>query len=161
MNAARDFDLQLALHEYPDMERFLGAFQIRLHSIQLCHLPLRRHSLKDHIVVFKKKKIQCMLLPLLNGNIYHDDVAATNGGYSNQTKVLGSCLRCRKFKKKCSRELPECANCASCDEICVYPTQNSKKRQGLKSRIDKHNGTSIRGPLNEKRRCSDVYRLLN
>ncbi|SCV00003.1 LAME_0G06898g1_1 [Lachancea meyersii CBS 8951] len=50
-----------------------------------------------------------------------------------------SCARCRKLKKRCSKESPVCANCAKAGEPCSYPgraPRRSKReleleRQGL------------------------------
>ncbi|EGW33660.1 uncharacterized protein SPAPADRAFT_133310 [Spathaspora passalidarum NRRL Y-27907] len=40
--------------------------------------------------------------------------------FDNPTKSKISCIRCRKFKKRCSRDFPECTNCESSDELCKY-----------------------------------------
>ncbi|KAL3235592.1 Stb5p [Nakaseomyces bracarensis] len=32
-----------------------------------------------------------------------------------------SCSRCRKLKKKCPRQLPQCSNCVKAREVCHYP----------------------------------------
>ncbi|SCW03928.1 LAFE_0H02124g1_1 [Lachancea fermentati] len=32
-----------------------------------------------------------------------------------------SCARCRRLKKKCSKELPVCKNCSKAGESCLYP----------------------------------------
>lgn len=159
MTVQRDFDLQVALDEYPDMERFLGTFQIRLHTVLRSNGPLRHRNLKDYIVVFKKKKLHSMTTKLTN-NYYWDNVAAAVNDPIHRGKASGSCLRCRKFKKKCSRQLPECLNCTSCDEFCVYPPQSMKHLRLSLNKIDKHN-TSMDGTYTGQRRCSDVYRLLN
>lgn len=154
----KDFDLQSALEEYPDLERFLGTFQIRLRPFNIAK-TIRRQNIKDYIVVFKKKKPQSLQLRQTSKQ-YWENVAATVGDPTYQGKALGSCLRCRKFKKKCSRQLPECLNCTSCDELCVYPSHSMKRIRLSPAHIDKNN-TSISDGLSEQRRCSDVYRLLN
>ncbi|SCU98527.1 LAMI_0F15082g1_1 [Lachancea mirantina] len=40
---------------------------------------------------------------------------------------LYSCVRCRKAKKKCSKEVPVCKNCAKGNAACVYPGRAARR----------------------------------
>lgn len=157
-------DLDLALDEYPDMERYIGTFQIKFASKRCVRPLIRRLSLKEQIVVFKKKK-RVVLLSFTNhsapkSNSENVEIKRTLG------RKVGSCLRCRKFKKKCSRLLPECLNCVLCDEICVYPSSTFPEPtleaaiEECKRELDE-SPEQAPMPMPQGRRCSDLYRLLN
>lgn len=160
MTLVRDIDLQVALIEYPDMKRYLRTFQVPIDPAYKTSFKLRP-TLKDHIVVFKKKKLHCSQLWQTKRNIYHDNFATAPEESIQPNQIFRSCLRCRRFKKKCTRQLPECLNCASCDEICVYPS-TKKRKSGLvkKNTITAQPSSAISSNV-QQRRCSDLYRLLN
>lgn len=54
-----------------------------------------------------------------------EDTVANKTNHINQNFNLNaqaySCSRCRKLKKKCSKELPVCINCLKAHEECSYP----------------------------------------
>lgn len=118
---------QTSLEEYPEIQNHVNNFQVSIcESTAHPHAP--RHF-KDSIVVFKKKKLPVKSLLL---NIYNHDRTNLELDAHNENKARSSCLRCRKFKKKCTRDLPECLNCESCEEICIYV---SRKRKGSTTSI--------------------------
>lgn len=41
--------------------------------------------------------------------------------YNPEALEAYSCSRCRKLKKKCPRQLPQCNNCVKAREVCHYP----------------------------------------
>lgn len=110
------------LHEYPELEAYTSHFQVHLKNSEA--YTTTRH-LKDSIVVFKKKILSPQALQQ-NTNIYNHDLSNIELDAQDERKARSSCLRCRKFKKKCTRDLPECLNCISCDELCIYITRKRK-----------------------------------
>ncbi|ANZ73194.1 BA75_00739T0 [Komagataella pastoris] len=44
-----------------------------------------------------------------------------------------SCVKCRKLKKKCSREFPECATCTMSGTYCRYTERKKRRTQSLES----------------------------
>lgn len=136
------------INEYPDIPKYINEFQVKLNknnSIQWnmsFQDSLNKSSgmnnfstnhKKDHkannvrkpsIIVFKKKK----LTNFNHGNIYEHNLSKPDIDNYDQTKSKVSCSRCRKFKKKCSRTLPECSTCASSDELCVFLPRKKKSK---------------------------------
>lgn len=87
------------------------------------------HKVEGSIFVFRKKR-----LPLLPSdiNMYKLHEKPFELEKSDDLKSRFSCDRCRKYKKKCSRDLPECEYCASSEELCRYrPRKKSTKRQKI------------------------------
>ncbi|GMM29904.1 hypothetical protein DAMA08_026490 [Martiniozyma asiatica (nom. inval.)] len=39
-----------------------------------------------------------------------------------------ACVRCRRLKKRCSKELPSCANCAKASDLCEYVERKNKRK---------------------------------
>lgn len=127
LNRAVDEDpFRDKLHEYPELEHYVGNFQVDLKhpEISADMLQSNRH-LKDFIVVFKRKTLTPQELRQ-KSNIYSYDLTSLELDALDANKALSSCIRCRRFKKKCTRDLPECLNCGSCDELCIYTTRKRK-----------------------------------
>lgn len=118
---------QGALQEYPEIENYVGNFQVDLKS-KSCRSPKKCRQYKDSIVVFKKKKLASLQL---RSNIYEHDSTNLELDDQDEKKSRSSCLRCRKFKKKCTRDLPECLNCVSCDQLCIYISRKRKSSVAL------------------------------
>lgn len=78
------------------------------------------------ITVFKKKNARHMVS---GSNIYQQDTSGYDLDSNDSSKSKSSCVRCRKFKKKCTRTLPECSNCVSSEELCVYLSRKSKRKR--------------------------------
>lgn len=124
---------QLALEEYPEIVKYVGAFQAALKKGRFKTRPTQR--LKDSIVVFKKKKLS--QANLTGGNIYGCDRGLLDLDANNNSKSRSSCLRCQKFKKKCTRDLPECHNCVSSEEMCVYKPRKKKTSKSKSEPTDR------------------------
>lgn len=116
---------QGALQEYPEIENYVSNFQVDLKVSTTRRKSNSPRQYKDSIVVFKKKKLPIGTLRF-HSNIYDHDPSNLELDAQNEKKSRSSCLRCRKFKKKCTRDLPECLNCVSCDELCIYTTRKRK-----------------------------------
>lgn len=131
-----------ALEEYPDIQNYVSNFQVKLKSdlVKWKIAKIPRHF-KDSIVVFKKKKLLANALHL-NSNIYKHDPSNLELDELNENKSKSSCLRCRKFKKKCTRDLPECLNCVSCDELCIYIPRKRKSSTASVTDLEKRNSIS-------------------
>lgn len=81
--------------------------------------------------VFRKKKHP--YLPQSEANLYQQNEDSFEFENSDGLKSRFSCDRCRKYKKKCSRDLPECEYCASSEELCRY---RSRKKAYKRQRKD-------------------------
>ncbi|OWB69339.1 hypothetical protein B5S30_g4745 [[Candida] boidinii] len=57
------------------------------------------------------------------------------GGGENNSNETGfrqyACTRCRKLKKKCTKEFPRCSNCGRFNQNCFYPERKNKKRTNM------------------------------
>lgn len=54
-----------------------------------------------------------------------------NAGAKNKAYNQYACIRCRRLKKKCSKELPRCANCEKQGESCEYVERKNKRKSLL------------------------------
>ncbi|CAN3352690.1 hypothetical protein DICA3_E00628 [Diutina catenulata] len=79
-----------------------------------------------HITVFKKKNLRKFATK--SSNIYEHNLTSPDIDANDATKSKVSCVRCRKYKKKCSRTFPECSNCTSSEELCIYMPRKTKKK---------------------------------
>lgn len=113
--------------EHKGMNKFMSEFQLDLgQQTKVASVP----KLDLSITVFKKKDLtkyagvrkDAQAMNVYNHNLSHYDVER-----SGRSKV--SCVRCRKFKKKCSRTIPECTNCLGSDDLCVYQARGKKPRK--------------------------------
>ncbi|CAI5757670.1 unnamed protein product [Candida verbasci] len=52
------------------------------------------------------------------------------------TSKLTSCLRCRKLKKKCGKQQPECSNCDRAGEQCTYVPRKQRQSKEPKQKKD-------------------------
>lgn len=114
--------LDATLYEFPNIAKHLVTFQIDTKSNWRC----KPKEFKDSIFVFKKKKL---LNSQARYNIYNVNQDNLELDRHDHDKSRISCLRCRKFKKKCTRDLPECHNCVSSEELCVYNPRKKRKRR--------------------------------
>lgn len=157
--------------EYPEIYKYLNAFQVKLSndektallvnmraprrlksrdSDQLAGTPISlakpTHKLiiESSITVFKTKNLKN--LKRETPNIYEHNLSSPDIDLNDSNKSKVSCIRCRKFKKKCSRIFPECSNCSSSDELCVYLPRK------VRSRDEKD-----KGKRNEKRKATEVF----
>lgn len=110
------------LETYPSITKYLSVFHV-----DLKHFPKtpRNRRFKDSVFVFKKKRL---LLQAFQDHtdIYATDLREVELDTLNENKSRSSCERCRRFKKKCTRDLPECLNCSISEELCAYKPR--KKR---------------------------------
>lgn len=156
------------LNEYPDILKYISEFQVKLNKDVAINWNLAiqrsvanqkksnkssndkrgnksknsKSKSKPSIIVFKKKKLNN--LNVNKGvNIYEHNLSKPDIDTYDKTKSKVSCLRCRKFKKKCTRSLPECSNCVSSDELCIYLPRKMKKSK-----------KDLNKPIEEKDECS-------
>jgi Fungal Zn(2)-Cys(6) binuclear cluster domain. len=80
--------------------------------------PTHKLIIESSITVFKTKNFK--KLKTETSNIYEHNLSLPDIDLKDSNKSKVSCIRCRKFKKKCSRIFPECSNCLSSDELCIY-----------------------------------------
>lgn len=141
------------LYEYPELENYVGNFQVDLKSPELSPDINTAHTghLKDFIVVFKRKSLTTQELQQ-KSNIYSYDLSNIELDALDANKALSSCIRCRKFKKKCTRDLPECLNCGSCDELCIY---TSRKRKGSVAAASETSKRARGSPLSSRKSSVD------
>lgn len=112
---------QGALEEYPEIQHYVTQFQVDMKISD--DRAVARRQMKNCIIVFKKKNLSLGSFK----NIYDHNPANLELDAQDQQKSRSSCLRCRKFKKRCTRDLPECCNCMSCDELCMYLPRKRKR----------------------------------
>ncbi|GEQ72849.1 hypothetical protein JCM33374_g6537 [Metschnikowia sp. JCM 33374] len=112
------------LESYPNIAQFMSTFSVSLDPIHM-HINTENRRFKDSIFVFKKKKLSSQAFEN-NTDIYANGLRGLELDISNQNKSRSSCERCRRYKKKCTRDLPECLNCSISEELCVYKPR--KKR---------------------------------
>lgn len=130
------------------MDKYLYEFQLQLNPQSLTPRIINQPILN----VFKKKNLQNLPLSQLSQYEHpqhpqhqpHQQLQP-EFEFNNPTKVRISCIRCRKFKKKCSREYPECSNCAYSDQLCKYIPR--KSRSPHLQPIDSNTYTMKRGNL--------------
>lgn len=121
--------IKTKLPKLPQISEYMGFFDSKSspETLKISHQP---RGLKDLIVVFKKKNF-----PVANlknyARIYNDSPKDVELDITDSSKSRQSCLRCRKFKKRCTRDLPECNNCSSCEELCIY--QPRKRSQPVRT----------------------------
>lgn len=130
--------------EYSEILKYVSAFQINMEAgVLLSNSNL--HSQSDTpssqfyegskrkllITVFKKKNLKKVQPGRLSDNIYNHTLSNPDIDISDPGRSKVSCLRCRKFKKKCSRVLPECSNCLSSEELCTYLPRKPKGRKRM------------------------------
>lgn len=141
------------IYEYPELENYVGNFQVDLKYPDLSSDALRANTghLKDFIVVFKRKALTPQELKQ-KSNIYSYDLSSIERDVLDANKALSSCIRCRKFKKKCTRDLPECLNCGSCDELCIY---TSRKRKGSVASVAETSKKARGSPLSSRKSSVD------
>lgn len=154
---------QGTLEEYPDIQNYVSHFQVDLKSPKVdlkspkaCQDPKIRRHYKDSIVVFKKKKLPIDAI-YSESNIYNHDTKTLELDVLNENKSRFSCLRCRKFKKKCTRDLPECLNCMSSDELCIYIPRKRKSSVELSATVSpdkRHSVGAVPGIYNRSGRRS-------
>ncbi|KAK6453627.1 uncharacterized protein RJT20DRAFT_62107 [Scheffersomyces xylosifermentans] len=131
------------LQGYGEIHKYLNEFQVNLVQGQFFsnNRLFRRDSSEEKdpydlskknpaITVFKKKNLK-KIDGKISKNIYGHSLAIGDTDIKDPSKSRVSCLRCRKFKKKCSRELPECTNCISSEELCTYLPR--KRRRSKRS----------------------------
>lgn len=170
------------LKDSPEITRYVHIYQLPVTSIPQV---AARGPVEGSVFVFRKKKY-----PLRRSSELHlpdFQLQTTELGYVDRLMFLPSCDRCRKNKKKCSRELPECKYCVSSDELCSYSPQrlpfgrnnsipkHSKKRKS--SSFDLSTATASLSAFvdhppsndlddegisdNPKKNSSTIYQLLN
>lgn len=144
-----------SLSEYPDIIKYINEFQVKLNKNVAINwrFSCQKQNMKSNdinkskcskaigkpsIIVFKKKKLNNIKVNK-GANIYEHNLSKPDIDIHDNTKSKVSCLRCRKFKKKCTRSLPECSNCVSSDELCIYlprKMKHSKKDKIVEERED-------------------------
>ncbi|WPK27400.1 hypothetical protein PUMCH_004787 [Australozyma saopauloensis] len=99
--------------------------------------------------VFRKKKIPIASVSDLN--LYRQSLRTFELERNNNSKSRFSCDRCRKYKKKCSRDLPECEYCVSSEEYCSYRPRKKITRRQTKASRDSQPGSdsTVKSPSEE------------
>lgn len=67
-----------------------------------------------------------------------DDADCNTGPAARKVYNQYACIRCRRLKKKCSKELPKCANCDRQGECCQYVERKNKRKPSIS-----HNSVSV------------------
>ncbi|ODV79537.1 uncharacterized protein CANTADRAFT_5273 [Suhomyces tanzawaensis NRRL Y-17324] len=118
--------------EYPGMLKHLSEFQVKLaKSVAIGVVSAGTEDpLGPSITVFKRKNLKKFRRKDHPHNIY-DHNSNSPLDLNEYGKSTVSCIRCRKLKKKCTRSVPECSNCMSSDELCVYVPRKSKHKDKL------------------------------
>lgn len=88
--------------------------------------------IREHVVVFKRKRLSVLESGTYGCNIYENRLSGAELDHSDSSKSRVSCLRCRRFKKKCSRSLPECCNCKTSEDLCIYAPRKHKRKKDPK-----------------------------
>lgn len=109
--------------EIPEITQHVHNFQLT--SVLESKLVSRK-GVEGSIFVFRKKKLS--FVPSIDLNFYSQPKHAFELENKNTSKSRFSCDRCRKYKKKCSRDLPECEYCVSSEEFCYYRPRKKKVR---------------------------------
>lgn len=164
---AEEYDSEI----YTNIHQYLGKFQIpgsgMLGDDLSCEKASKSSSLSATITVFRKKSLDELYIDpkerdprvLSPKNIYEHNLEVPELDTLDSSKSKNSCSRCRKLKRRCSRELPECLGCLSSDKLCVYiPRRSSKSSFGAGSRRDSVCSTSstATAPSAKRRRTSSV-----
>lgn len=58
-----------------------------------------------------------------------------------------ACTRCRRLKKKCSKEFPRCANCRKQNKVCEYVERKNKRKRPLPGSGANKGGSVLNGDL--------------
>ncbi|KAF6011569.1 hypothetical protein HII13_002033 [Brettanomyces bruxellensis] len=56
-----------------------------------------------------------------------------------------ACTRCRRLKKKCSKEFPKCANCRKQNKVCEYVERKNKRKRPQPGNGPSKNGSILNG----------------
>lgn len=130
---------------YRNIHQYLGRFQIldTEQSEVECEKASKESSLSASITVFRKKSLDELYVDpkdrdsrmlLSPQNIYEHNLEVPELDAVDSSKSKNSCSRCRKLKRRCSRELPECLGCLSSEKLCVYiPRRGSKNHSTVSS----------------------------
>lgn len=118
--------------EFKNITKFMGAFFVHLDRVPV-RSSTRARRLKDSIFVFKKKRLPLKVFETKT-DIYASGLRGLELDMSNHNKSRSSCLRCRRNRRKCTRDLPECLNCTISEELCVYEPR--KKRRHTHPELD-------------------------
>lgn len=140
------------LKEHPRLRFHVSTFCV--HNYLSTPQPPRPYQ--QLLFVFKKKKFTPSTAR--GRNIYHTDTNNVEVDREDPSKSRMACLRCRRAKKKCTRHLPECLNCMSCDQICVYYPRKRCTSEQTKTMTDSPS-TPEKEPSGS--RHSDIHKLLN
>lgn len=105
------------------MDKYLYEFQLQLNTTTTTSSIINQPLLN----VFKKKNLQNIDINKLSEYEQPEEPQLQpEFEFNNPTKSKLSCIRCRKYKKKCSRTYPECSNCESSSELCKYIPRKSR-----------------------------------
>ncbi|KAG7662431.1 STB5 [[Candida] subhashii] len=69
---------------------------------------------------------------------------------------LTSCVRCRKLKKKCSKNTPECLNCDKAGESCTYVPRKKRKSKKGSEEVEEASSSSMSGTRSISRSLETV-----
>lgn len=113
---------------YQNIHKYISEFQVSVNKSAQASLelgPTEQSMLAKtaNITVFKKKNLKNYCF----SNIYEHNLTKPDIDTRDSSKSKVSCIRCRRSKKKCTRTFPECSNCSSSDELCVYLPRKHKK----------------------------------
>lgn len=113
------------VRDNPEISKYVYNFQLP-YSMETNFVS--NQKVEGSIFVFRKKRLP--FLPSPDVNMYKQREKPFETEKSDDLKSRFSCDRCRKYKKKCSRDLPECEYCASSEELCRYrPRKKSARNQ--------------------------------
>lgn len=111
---------------YSEIKNYLGEFQVEMKN-DSPRRNSRSLSISSAINVFRKKSLDKLTISPVNSNIYEHNIEVPELDKLDATKSKNSCGRCRKLKRKCSRDMPECSSCVSSDKLCIYIPRKSSK----------------------------------
>ncbi|RLV89624.1 hypothetical protein JA1_005063 [Spathaspora sp. JA1] len=139
---------------YTGMSKYLYEFQLQLTTT----LPSKVQT--PTLNVFKRKNLTKIT----------DQPSPPEFEFDNPTKSRISCIRCRKFKKRCSRNFPECNNCESSEELCKYLPRKSRsphvqpidlKTYTMRKPTDKPTNSPVNFRIDKKIMPNDLNSILN
>ncbi|CUS22461.1 LAQU0S05e05864g1_1 [Lachancea quebecensis] len=83
-----------------------------------------------------------------------EDGPSTEASDSGKHYESYSCSRCRKLKKRCSKESPVCVSCAKAGEACTYPGRAPRRTKRELEIVRRKMSTSLQ-PSTKSRRSSE------
>lgn len=157
--------------KFPGIKQYVHNFRL---PVMMKRKLVSRKAVEGSVFVFRKKKLP--FTPSSDLNLYSQFGHTFELENRNTSRSRFSCDRCRKYKKKCSRDLPECEYCVSSEELCYYRARKRTVRRQKKLTVNQTAATTetsvvgAGGKASEpsrkdnepaNRSSSTIYQLLN